>query len=318
MKPPYSIDSVILHLISSISEKIGEVKASKLHKTPAHLRKENRIKTIQSTLEIEGNSLSKDQVTAIINQRRVLAPEKDILEVQNVVYLYEHFGDFNPYEMNSFLAAHKQLMKGLIEKPGAYRTSSVGILKGYKLSHLAPSDTMVYPLMKNLFTYLKKDEDHLLIRSCVFHYEMEFIHPFSDGNGRMGRLWQSLILKNYSPVFEYLPVESLVKENQKDYYGALEQSDNLGDSSPFIKFMLRMIDQALEEVLLGQNYSLSSHDRLELFREQIQNKEFSRKDYLRHNKNISAATASRDLREGVEKGVLRKEGEMRLTRYAFT
>lgn len=171
--------------------------------------------------------------------------------------------------------------------------------------------------MNDLFSYLKKDKDLLLIKSCVFHYEFEFIHPFIDGNGRMGRLWQTLILMQEYPVFEYLPIESLIKENQETYYKVLSQSDKTGSSTPFIEFMLNIILQSLHNLLKTQNRTLTTENRIELYKEIVKNNEFSRKDYLQNFKEISQATASRDLKWGVEQGILNKTGDKRLTKYQY-
>ena len=194
MKPPYEITSSILKLITSISEKIGEVNANLLNKPSQKLRKQNRIKTIHSSLKIEGNTLTEKQITAILENKRVIGPKKDVLEVLNAIKIYENLEEYNPSNEKSFLKAHQNLMEGLIENSGKYRNQSVGIVKGSKVEHLAPPFENVPYLMKDLFEYLKKSDEIVLIKSCVFHYEMEFIHPFLDGNGRMGRLWQTLIL----------------------------------------------------------------------------------------------------------------------------
>lgn len=317
MKPPYEITSKILELISSISEQIGEIKAVRLIKPPTELRKRNRIKTIQSSLEIEGNTLTIEQITDLINNKRVLAPKKDILEVKNAIQVYSKLDTFDAYKLDSLCAAHKLLMNGLIDNPGQLRKTSVGIVKGEDLAHIAPPGEMVYPLIKDLFDYLKNDKDLPLIKSCVFHYEFEFIHPFIDGNGRMGRLWQTMILKNYSKVFEFLPIETLVKERQQDYYNVLGKSDNQGSSTSFIEFMLEIIHAALDDLLKTQNLTLTDSDRINVFRDLIGDKEFSRLDYLRNNKDLSSATASRDLKNAVDNGVLIKTGDKRLTRYRF-
>ena len=258
MKPPYEITSRTLDFVAAISEKLGEVKAAYLHKPPADLRKRNRIKTIQSSLEIEGNTLSMDQVTALLDNKRVLAPAKDILEVQNAIKVYEHIADFKPYSLASLCSAHKILMSDLVERPGQLRSSNVGIAKGSLITHVAPPSDMVRPLLNDLLKYVESDKDLLLIKSCVFHYEFEFIHPFVDGNGRMGRLWQTVILRQYNPVFEYVPVESLIKKRQKEYYDVLGKSDSQGNSTLFIEFMLSVIDDSLEELLRGQNINLTA------------------------------------------------------------
>lgn len=317
MKPPYEITSEILRLTSSISEKIGEIKSAKLTKPPTELRKRNRIKSIQSSLEIEGNTLTVEQITDLINNKRVLAPQKDIIEVKNAIELYSNLHELNAYEIDSLCRAHGILMNTLIENAGQFRNTTVGIIKGNNITHIAPPGDIVYPLIKDLFDYLKNDNDLLLIKSCVFHYEFEFIHPFIDGNGRMGRLWQTMILKDYSPVFEYLPIESLIKERQQDYYNVLGKSDNQGKSTEFIEFMLEIIDIALEDLLKSQNHTLTSTQRISIFKNHIGDELFTRQDYLRHNKEISTATASRDLKEAVDNEIIKKEGEKRLTKYRY-
>ena len=317
MKPPYQITTKILNLVVSISEKLGEVNANHLHKPPTELRKKNRIKTIQSSLEIEGNTLTEEQITVLLNDERVIAPQKDILEVQNAVKVYEKLKEFNPNSLKDLQVAQSILMYGLIEGSGKFRTKNVGIVKGSKVEHIAPSGSMVNGLMKDLFTYLKSDNEVLLIKSCVFHYEFEFIHPFLDGNGRMGRLWQTLILMQKYPVFEYLRVESLIKENQSHYYKALGASDKLGESTPFVEFMLALILQALNNLLASQNRILTTQDRIELFRDVIRLNDFSRKDYLLSYKLISQATASRDLKWAVDTQLLEKFGDKRNTKYRY-
>lgn len=317
MKPPYKITNHILKLISSISEKMGEIKAARLIKPPTELRKRNRIKTIQSSLEIEGNTLTVEQITDLINDKRILAPQKDILEVKNAISVYENLTKFNVYDIKSLFSAHKILMDNLVKDAGKIRNTAVGIIKGNQLAHVAPPGEMVYPLLKDLFDYLKNDDDIILLKSCVFHYEFEFIHPFVDGNGRMGRLWQTLILKEYSPVFEFLPIETLIKEKQQDYYNALARCDEQGESTLFIEFMLQIINSALEELLKTQQLSSTNTDRIESFKEIIGNHEFSRQDYMRHNKDISSATASRDLKNGVDNGILLKLGDKSLTIYKY-
>jgi Fic family protein len=317
MKPPYKITSKILELIALISEKIGEVNAAYLYRPPTELRKKNRIKTIQSSLEIEGNSLSLDQVTAIIDNKRVIAPRKDILEVKNAIKAYDKIDSFNPTSIVSFCKAHEILMNGLIENAGKIRTKSVGIIKGSTVTHVAPPGNIVKSLVKDLFSYLKTNPDLPIIKSCVSHYEIEFIHPFIDGNGRIGRLWQTVILRKYSPVFEFLPIESLIKSKQAEYYKILGDSDNIGDSTGFIEFLLQIINESLEELLKNQNINLTSKDRIDIFKEKIRQSSFNRQDYMRQFKDISSATASRDLKFAVEAEILSKTGDKRTTQYKF-
>jgi Fic family protein len=318
MKPPYSLTGKILKLVASISERIGEVNSAHLNKPPTELRKKNRIKTIHSSLEIEGNTLTIEQITAIIENKRVIGSKKDILEVKNAIEVYDYLDQLNPYNFDSFCKAHGILMKGLIESSGKLRSKSVGIVKGSEVAHIAPPSEMLKPLMNDLFDYLKNDDDDLvLIKSCVFHYEMEFIHPFIDGNGRMGRLWQTLILKDAYPVFEFLPIETLIKEKQEQYYESLGKSDNTGESTVFIEFMLEIILESLDELLNTQNISLTNMDRINLFSQIAKTDFFTRKDYLKNFKEISSATASRDLKFAVENGLIEKFGDKNTTRYRY-
>lgn len=314
MKPPYTITSPIIQLISAISHKIGEINSSFLIKQAPELRKRNRIKTIQASLAIEGNTLSIDQITAIIENKRVLGPNKDIQEVTNAIEVYNQLHLLKPNTEKSFLAAHKTLMHGLIPHPGQYRKTSVGIVKGNQLAHLAPSGKNIPYLMKDLFQYLKTSDDHVFIKSCVFHYEMEFIHPFTDGNGRMGRLWQTLLLLQQYPIFEYLPFETLISKNQKAYYKALANSDKSGESTQFIVFMLSTINNSLDELLKERIGPVTNEDRIQIFLSTSVN-EFSRKDYLNYFKNISTATASRDLNKAVKEELILKIGDKSNTTY---
>jgi len=318
MKPPYQLTDKILRLIASISERIGEINSTHLYKPPTELRKKNRIKTIKFSLEIEGNTLTEAQITALLDNKRVLAPKKDIIEVQNAIAVYEQLNSFNPFQLKDLEKAHAILMNGLIEQAGRIRTKNVGIVKGSKVEHIAPDGSIVNGLMKDLFRYLKNDADLILIKSCVFHYEFEFIHPFLDGNGRMGRLWQTLILMQQYPVFEFLPVERLIKLRQAEYYGKLSESDKKGHSTPFIEFMLEILLEALDELLQSQTITLHTEDRIRLFEDKIGKNKFSRKDYLIHFKTISAPTASRDLKWAVDQGILMKFGAQRLTEYQFS
>ena len=314
MKPPYEITPKILKLITSISEKIGEVNANFLNKPSPKLRKQNRIKTIHSSLKIEGNTLTEEQITALLENKRVIGPKKDVAEVLNAIEIYEHLEQYNPTNEKSFWKAHQNLMKGLINDAGKYRRQSVGIVKGSKVEHLAPPFENVPFLMKDLFEYLKKSDEIQLIKSCVFHYEMEFIHPFLDGNGRMGRLWQTLILMEKYPVFEFLPFETLISNDQDKYYKALAESDKSGQSTKFIEYMLNVIDISISELLKFNNRTLNEKDRLEYF-VSLNKSEFTRKDYMDIFKDISSATASRDLKKGAELNLFEKIGEKNKTIY---
>lgn len=314
MKPPYEITSLILKYISTISEKIGVINAKYLVKTNPILRKQNKIKTIHSSLSIEGNVMSEQQITAILENKRVVGPEKDITEVMNALHVYKNLNTIKHYSEKDFLKAHSILMKSLIDNPGKYRTKGVGIVKGSKVEHIAPPYQNVPFLMKDLFDYLKDKSEITLIKSCVFHYEMEFIHPFMDGNGRMGRLWQTVILKHEYPLFEFIPFETLISTNQSAYYNALSISDKEGKSTKFIEYMLSIIDESLNELLQNSVKKLSAEDRVQLFLENTLD-EFTRKDYLNYFKDVSSATASRDLKKGVENGIIKKAGDKKTTVY---
>lgn len=304
----------MLSKVSSISEKLGEVNANYLSKPSPQLRKQNRIRTIHSSLRIEGNTLTEEQVTALLDNKRVLGPKKDIQEVLNAIKVYDQLSIFDPYSRESFLSAHELLMGGLIEQPGRFRNQSVGIVHGKEIAHVAPPAVNVPFLMKDLFGYLKDDEDLILIKSCVFHYEMEFIHPFLDGNGRMGRLWQTVILSKANLVFEYLPLETLIIQTQAEYYKALAISDKAGESTAFIEYMLKLIEDSLIELLDYNNKILTDTERIEYFIS-LKKGEFSRKDYMNVFKDISSATASRDIKKGVDMMRFEKSGDKRLTKY---
>ncbi|MDI1316133.1 Fic family protein [Flavobacterium sp.] len=314
MKPPYEITPKILKLISSISEKIGEVNANYLSKQSPQLRKQNRIKTIHSSLQIEGNTLTEEQITALIENKRVIGPEKDVLEVLNAIKVYEKLEKYKFSSDKSFLNAHFQLMNGLIESAGKYRKQGVGIVKGTNVEHIAPPYENVPHLMKDLFEYLKDSDELTLIKSCVFHYEMEFIHPFLDGNGRMGRLWQTLILIDEYPVFEFLPFETLISKTQDEYYKSLALCDKSGKSTIFIEYMLGIIEKSLGTLLNYNNRVLKDIDRLEYFLK-LGIKEFNRKDYMNIFKDLSSATASRDLKKGMEMHMFKSVGNLNKTRY---
>ena len=317
MKPPYEITPKILKLLTSISEKIGEVNATFLNKPSPQLRKQNKIRTIHSSLKIEGNTLTEEQITALIENKRIIGPQKDVKEVINAIKIYENLEKYNPLSEKSFLKAHQNLMNNLIEDAGKYRKQGVGIVKGSKVEHLAPPYENVPFLMKDLFEYLSDSEELELIKCCVFHYEMEFIHPFLDGNGRMGRLWQTLILMRKYPVFEFLPFETLISKAQEKYYNALSECDKVGKSTKFIEYMLSVIDLSINELLTFNNRTLNQKDRLEYFIS-LNKIEFSRKDYMDIFKDISSATASRDLKKGIELELFKRIGERNKTIYKLT
>ena len=246
--PPFTITDEITSLRAEIAERVGHLSATAGHLPAPHLRKENRIKTIQSSLAIENNSLSVDQVSAILDGKRVLGAPKEIQEVKNAIDAYELLLELNPYKEKDLLRAHQLMMTDLVNENGRYRQGDVGVFDGQKCIHIAPPAQRVPLLMADLLRWVKETKVHPLISSCVFHYEFEFIHPFADGNGRMGRMWQTLLLMQWKPVFAWIPVETIVKEHQQDYYAAIAQSDHEANSSSFITFMLQCLKQALQEM----------------------------------------------------------------------
>ena len=316
--PPFKITPKILTLSHKIGHELGILKGAKLSLPPIELRRKNMIQTIQSSLAIEGNVLNEKQITSIIDSKRVLAPKKDIIEVENAIEVYSKLHVWNPLDIDDFKKAHALLMKNLLDTVGDWRTTGVGIFKKQKVAHIAPPAKRVANLMESLFNFLKIDiETSWLLKACIFHYEMEFIHPFLDGNGRMGRLWQQLLLMRENRIFGYIPVELIIKENQEQYYEALGISDQKGESSIFIEFSLEQILITLEiytESIASQISNVT--ERLNYTKEYLKNW-FTRKEYMILHKNISSATASRDLKEGVEKDILFKKGKFNQVKYHF-
>ena len=247
-QPPYTITPKIISLVADISQEIGKITATSQIERDLRLRKINQVKTIRGTLAIEGNTLDESHITAILEGKRILAPQKEILEIRNAIKTYDKFQNLNYKEEKDLLSTHLTLMQGIVDEVGVYRSGSVGVMEGNNVIHLAPPAKKLSELMRNLFDWIKNTEEHPIISSCVFHYEFEFIHPFADGNGRMGRLWQSLILSHWSKLFSYIPVESIVYEHQKAYYEAIQESTNKTDCYPFIEFMLEMLSIAIREI----------------------------------------------------------------------
>lgn len=246
-QPPFTITTEILNLVADISEAIGRLSVEFEQEKLLRLRKVNRMRTVQGSLAIEGNTLSEAQITAILEGKRVIAPPKEVQEARNAIGAYEAIGSWQPSNNNDLLAAHQLLMTGLVEEAGRYRSQGVGVMSGEQVVHMAPQADRVPKLMGELLAWLGTTDVHPLMASCIFHYEFEFIHPFSDGNGRMGRLWQTLILSKWQPIFINIPVESLVHQHQQAYYLAIRNSTAQTDCAPFILFMLQMILDAIED-----------------------------------------------------------------------
>lgn len=249
-RPPFHMTNKMSVLLAEIGEQVGRISALGGGKINPHLRRENRIRTIHSTLAIEQNSLTLAQVTAILNGKRVLGNPNEILEVQNAYDAYELLLRLDPYSVDDLLRAHKLMMKDLVPENGKFRSGGVGVFAGEVLVHMAPPAAFVPEHMHNLFAWYQESELHPLLKSAIFHYEFEFIHPFADGNGRMGRMWHSLLLGKWKEIFFWLPVEELIQSRQQEYYDALGEADRLADCACFVELMLEIIQHALQEIVL--------------------------------------------------------------------
>lgn len=317
MEPPYTLTAQIVNYIDQISRLLGRLEYLSSSTHSPQLRRDKTIQTIQSTLVIEGHFVSKEQVTAVLEGKRVLGSKEDILAVKNAVTLYQSIQKFKPYSIQSLLKAHAILMDKLVDSAGTFRKKNVGILKGRKVAHVAPQPKLVPRLVEELFAWAKKEKElHLLVKSSVVHYELEFIHPFEDGNGRLGRFWQTVMLYQYHPLFQLLPIESFIQKNQEEYYEVLGRCDKKGESTEFLEFMLRIILQTIQ-TLPDQAIGLviNASDRISQAASEFAGVTFSRKEYMKLFPTISSATASRDLKEGVERGVFVKWGSGNATRY---
>lgn len=315
---PCQFTSKIVNTLAAIAESIGQLEGVNLAQPGPQLRRKNRIRTIQASLAIEGNTLNRDQITALLDKKRVIGPLQDILEVQNAITAYHRLAEFTPRSMDSLLEAQGIMMKGLVADPGLLRQGPIGVIRENNIFHEAPPWKKVASMMQALFHYLDESDDHLLIKSSRFHFQLEHIHPFSDGNGRMGRLWQTRLLMRYHPVFEFLPVEHLIREHQQEYYRALAKGDDSGDCTVFVAFVLTQIGKSLRQLIEEtRGVTLSGENRIGIAQTAFGEKTFSRKDYQNLLKTISTATASRDLLQGVKMGLLKRAGDKRTTVYQF-
>ena len=302
-KPPFEITNTILDEIAEIAELVGHVNASLGLSTNPTLRRTNRIRTIYSSLAIEQNTLTLEQVTAVLNGKRVIAPPKDIAEVKNAYEIYEIMESLNPYSVDDLLNAHGVMTRGLVEEPGCFRSRPVGVVdKQGNILHYVPG------LVTELLEWVRDSEFHMLIKSCVFHYELELIHPFADGNGRIGRLWHTLLLTQWKPMFAWLPVESIIHDRQDEYYQAINRSNNEAESTVFIEFMLSAIKEALmEAVKTGSAENMSAEEQrwYQIERFLKKNGTISNVD-VREMFGVSAATANRILARMTDKGKIQK------------
>ncbi|HWL89014.1 MAG TPA: Fic family protein [Polyangiaceae bacterium] len=318
-RPPFQVTPDALAASLEITRLIGRYEGLFSPPPQPKLRRQNAIRTVVATVAIEGNTLTADQVTAILEKKRVVGPKHEILEVQNAIETYALAASFDPTKESDLLRAHRHMMNGLTADAGRYRTKGVGVVEGSRILHVAPPAKRVRAWIGELLGFLKKDRDTpALVKAAVVHYELEFIHPFSDGNGRIGRLWQHAILLRYHPLFGVVPVESIIHQHQERYYRTLAECDRTGDASSFVEFSLRVIEEALREFLNElKPKPMTSGSRLEAARTHFAKNEFSRKDYLAEFKMLSTATASRDLKEGVDAKLLVKIGDKARSRYRF-
>jgi Uncharacterized conserved protein len=278
--PPYTITDKTVNLISAITEIITKITINDDMSNNPRLRRDNRIRTIHASLAIENNSLSLNQVTDIINGKRILGAPDEICEVKNAFEAYNRLLEMNPYSIKDMLRAHKMLMNELTKEAGTFRSGGVGVFAGEQLVHMAPPANQVPHLIKELIDWAKKAEVHPLIKSCVFHYEFEFIHPFADGNGRMGRMWQTLLLYKWKSLFGWLPIETLIRERQDEYYKVLGECDHSADSGKFIEFLLKTIYDALGEIADTEQVREQVIEQVERLLEVIGNKEYSTKELM--------------------------------------
>ena len=309
-KPPFEITNDIINFVAEISELVGHVVSTKGLSSNPVLRRTNRIRTIYGSLAIEQNTLSLEQVTAVLNGKKVLAPPKDIEEVKNAYEIYECLDIMNPYSIDDLLKAHGIMMRGLLEDAGQFREKPAGVVnsKG-EIIHFGTLPQYIYGLMEELLEWTKTSDVHPLIKGCVFHYEFELIHPFLDGNGRIGRLWHTLLLEKWNPIFAWLPVESIIHNRQQEYYQAINKSNLMAESTEFILFMLSAIKEALLEagnIASTNNLSAKEQQRWQIVYGYLQENPYITNADVRNTLEVSAATANRILGKFTENGLIEK------------
>ena len=300
-KPPFEITNTMIHEIAEIAELVGKLTSTNQLSANPTLRRTNRIRTIHGSLAIEQNTLSLEQVTAVLNGKQVLAPPKDIAEVKNAYGIYERLEELDPYSVDDLLTAHGIMIRGLVDESGVFRSKPVGVVdqEGHVL-HFGTLPQYVPNLVMELLDWVKNSDVHMLIRSCVFHYEFELIHPFANGNGRVGRLWHTLLLSKWNPAFAWLPVESIIHDRQQEYYEAINASNNAGESTVFIEFMLSAIKASLMDAInTSDEMSDGAMDKVTVRWRQIEKfletHEFIMNADVRALCGVSAATANRVL-----------------------
>ena len=312
-EPPFELTNQIIDYVAEIAELVGRLTVTSPLSASPTLRRANRIRTIHGSLAIEQNTLSLEQVTAVLNGKHVLAPPKDIAEVKNAYEIYERLDELDPYSVDDLLTAHGIMTRGLVEESGTFRTRPVGVVdsEGHVL-HFGTLPQYVPDLVMELLDWAKTSEVHMLIRSCVFHYEFELIHPFADGNGRVGRLWHTLLLSKWNPAFAWLPVESIIHDRQQEYYDAINVSNDAGESTAFIEFMLSAIKASLMDAInTSDEMSDGKIDKATLrwkkIEEYLKTHDYIMNADVRALCGVSAATANRILAGLVTNDKLKKQ-----------
>ncbi|HEY8078461.1 MAG TPA: Fic family protein [Labilithrix sp.] len=317
-RPPYELTLAALKSHGEIMQLVGRYEGAYGAVPPPMLVRKNRIRTIAGTLAIEGNPLDEEQITAILDEKRVMGSKRDVLEVKNAIAVYADAASFDPGREPDLLRAHGALVRGLARDAGRFRSGAVGVMRGARVAHVAPPPREVPRLVRRLLEYVRCADADALVTSAVVHYELEFIHPFSDGNGRIGRFWQHLVLCRFHPIFSAIPVESVVSARRRDYYRVLGECDRAGSSTAFVEHSLAVIRDALASLLAeAVSHRPTGVARLDLARATLGTRVFSRKDWRALFPMISTATASRDLREGVDQGVLVRRGTKALAEYRY-
>lgn len=306
-KPPFEITNTIIDSVAEIAELVGRLTSTNQLSSNPTLRRSNRIRTIHGSLAIEQNTLSLEQITAVLNGKHVLAPPKDIAEVKNAYEIYERLDELDPYSADDLLTAHGIMTRGLVEESGMFRTRPVSVVdQERRVPHFGTLPQYVPDLVMELLDWVKNSDVHMLIRSCVFHYEFELIHPFADGNGRVGRLWHTLLLSKWNPAFAWLPVESIIHDRQEEYYAAINASNGAGESTVFIEFMLSAIKASLiDAISTSDEMSDEPLDKAVMrwnkIQEYLKNHDYIMNANVRDLCGVSAATANRIL-AGLVKG----------------
>jgi hypothetical protein len=314
-KPPFEITNQMISYVAEIAELVGKLSAASSLSANPTLRRSNRIRTIHGSLAIEQNTLSLEQMTAVLNGKHVLAPPKDIAEVKNAYEIYERLDELDPYSVDDLLTAHGIMTRGLLEESGVFRSRPVGVVDNEgNVLHFGTLPQYVPDLVMELLDWAKTSEVHMLIRSCVFHYELELIHPFADGNGRVGRLWHTLLLSKWNPAFAWLPVESIIHDRQQEYYAAINASNDAGESTVFIGFMLSAIKASLiEAISTSEKMSDGKIDKATLrwkkIEEYLKTHDYIMNADVRELCGVSAATANRILSSFVKGRKLSKYRE---------